>query len=307
MKRSMNARGRRFAGIGIGLAAALALTAPHAGAHAGHVKTRSVNIEFAAVNGTTPVSCATPLTGIGTGQVTAALKDLRFYISNVRMVRADGRAVPVTLTGNRDYNVTVGANRVTLIDLENATGSCTGDRPMNRSVRGTVPQGKYVGVRMQLGVPFALNHTDITTAPRPLDIADMGWNWQAGRKFTKIEITDPDGAAGAWHTRSFLIHTGSTGCTGNPATGQTANCSRSNRGAIRFARFNPKRQRIAVNLRALFAGNIVSHNQGGALGCMSSVTDPECGPVFDALGIDMDTGAPVAGGSRQRVFRVIPR
>lgn len=306
MERSIIRRSM-VAGVGLAIAAG-GLSATHAGAHAGHVHTRSVSIEFAAMNGTTPVSCGTPLTGLGVSNATAALKDLRFYISNVRMVRADGSSAPVRLTGAKNYNATVGANRVTLIDLENATGACAGDRPMNRVIRGTVPQGRYVGARMQLGVPFALNHTDVTTAPRPLDLTALSWNWQAGRKFTQIEITDPDGAGGTWQARSFLVHLGSTGCVGNPATGQTTHCLRSNRGSIRLARFNPTRQRIAVDLRALFAGNIVTANQGSAPGCMSGATDPECGPVFDALGIDgTGTGRPVNGGKGQRLFRVIPR
>lgn len=299
---------RRLAGIGLGLAAGLTLTASHASAHAGHVHTQPVNIEFTAVNGTAPVTCGTPLTGLGTENTTAALKDLRFYISNVRMVRANGTSAPVRLAGNKNYNATVGANRVTLIDLENATGACTGDRAMNRLVRGTVPQGRYVGVRMQLGVPFALNHTDVTTAPRPLDLTALSWNWQAGRKFTQIEITDPAGPGGTWQARSFLVHVGSTGCVGNPASGQTAHCLRSNRGAVRLARFNPARQRIAVDLGALFAGNAVTRNQGAAPGCMSAANDPECGPVFDALGIDgTGTGQPINGGKGQRLFRVISR
>ena len=71
---------------------------------------------------------------------------------------------------------------MTLIDLENGTGACAtdGDKATNTVIRGTVPDGDYVGIRMYLGVPFALNHTDIVGAPRPLDLAAMSWSWQYG-------------------------------------------------------------------------------------------------------------------------------
>lgn len=291
-----------IAGTGAGMASA----------HAGHAHTQNVTIGFTAVNGNAPVSCAAPLTGLGTGGTTAALKDLRFHISNVRLVRRDGSSVALKLTGSRNHNVTVGGNRVTLIDLEDGTGACDGgDRGTNAVIRGTVPRGAYVGARMYLGVPFALNHSDITTAPRPLDLAALSWGWQAGRKFTQIELTDPAGAGGTWQARTFMVHLGSTGCVGNPATGGTASCARSNRASIRLARFNPARQRIAVDIGALVAGVDVTRNAGGAPGCMSGGTDPECGPVFDALGIGWSadgsgSGQPV-GASAQRVFRAIPR
>ena len=48
---------------------------------------------------------------------------------------------------------------------------------------------------MYLGVPFPLNHTDITTAPAPLDLTSMDWSWQSGRKFAKIELV-PRGPRG---------------------------------------------------------------------------------------------------------------
>ena len=74
-------------------------------------------------------------------------------------------------------------------------------------------------VRMPL--PFALNHSDYATATKPLDVAAMAWSWQSGRKFAKIEVTDPAGATGTWTAKTFNVHLGSTGCTGNPANGET--------------------------------------------------------------------------------------
>jgi uncharacterized repeat protein (TIGR04052 family) len=211
------------------------------------------------------------------------------------------------------FNVTEGANRTTLIDLENGAGSCAsaGDRRTNAVVRGTVPEGDYVGARMYMGVPYALNHTDIVGAPAPLSLAGMAWSWQSGRKFAKIELVDP--AASAWSAPSFFVHLGSTGCTGNPATGATTDCTDSNRMALRFAKFDPAKQRIAIDLKALTAGNDITVNRAGAPGCMSGGTDPECDGVMRvAMGLDWKadgtgTGQPVNHGAAQTLFRVRPR
>ncbi len=207
---------------------------------------------------------------------------------------------------------------MTLIDLENGRGGCADGTPAtNAFVRGTVPRGSYVGARWSVGVPFALNHSDATTAPAPLNSAAMAWSWQVGRKFTKIELSDPGASAGAaWAARTFFVHLGSTGCTGNPATGETARCSSSNRPQITLRRFDAGRQRVAVDLKALLAGVDVTVNGGGAGGCMAGPTDPECTPIFRAFGLKPPTGggmememggmsASAAAATRQTVFRAI--
>ncbi len=310
MNRAIRTTALALAGCGLIAGAAAAGASAHGAApHRGTPHTMPVRVQFTAVNGTAPVACATPVTGLGTTSATAALTDLRLYISNVRLVRRDGTSVPLTLTGSTAFNATRDGERVTLIDLEDGTGSCAaaGDRATNAVIPGTVPAGRYVGARMYMGVPFRMNHTDVLTAPRPLDGLAMNWSWQSGRKFAKIELADPAGAAGTWPARAFLFHLGSTGCVGDPVAGQTVDCARSNRTAIRLAAFDPARQRIAIDLAALTAGNDVTVNRGGAPGCMSGPADPECGPVFAALGLGLGSGRPVAGGASQTLFRVVPR
>ncbi|MBP7414467.1 MAG: metallo-mystery pair system four-Cys motif protein, partial [Giesbergeria sp.] len=150
------------------------------------------------------------------------------------------------------------------------------------------------------------------TAKPPLDVGAMAWSWQAGRKFSKIEVTDPAAAPGTWTAKTFTVHLGSTGCTGNPATGETVQCKTPNRMAITLPAFDPAQQKIAVDLKALLAGNDITRNQAGAAGCMSGGTDPECAGVFQALAIDWKddgtgTGLPIAGGAAQTVFRPVAR
>ncbi|WP_354701674.1 hypothetical protein DSM112329_02000 [Paraconexibacter sp. AEG42_29] len=323
----------------------LAVVAPAiAVAHSGHAKkkpaprTQKVDIAFGAVAGTQPVACGTPIAGLGTTNQAAQLRDLRFFVSDVRLVKASGFEVPVKLTPSA-FQVTRRGGAVTLIDLENGTGACAedGNAALNPSVRGTVPAGRYTGVRWTVGVPFALNHTDVAAAPAPLNSTAMGWSWQVGRKFTKIEVTDPAGggaaaaamhmrqhggmpaapgapaapaAPGAWQAGTFFVHLGSVGCSGNPATGQTVRCTTPNRAHVRLGSFNPARQRVAVDVKALLAGNDITVNRANAPGCMSGPKDPECGGVFRSLGVSWKadgTGTGASPAARQTVFRAIGR
>jgi uncharacterized repeat protein (TIGR04052 family) len=295
----------------VALCVALGLTASAAGPAFAAGRTQPVDIRFAAVAGAARVACGQPIEGLGTTAQTAQLADLRFYVSDVKLVRADGRAVALKLARNSSYRVTRSGESVTLIDLEDGSGSCVeGTKGLNAVVRGTVPRGRYVGVRWSVGVPFALNHTDVAAAPAPLNSAAMGWSWQVGRKFTKIEVADPGGETGSWAAKVFMVHLGSTGCTGNPASGETVECANPNRGAVRLKRFDSRRQQVAVDVKALAAGTDITVNQAGAPGCMSGPTDPECGGVFRAFGIGWKadgTGDGASPAGSQSVFRAIGR
>lgn len=274
---------------------------------------RAVAIEFVAKAGASTANCvdalAVPLGKTGT---TAQLTDLRFYLSRVQLLRQDGTLVALKLAPNGPWQHTsVAGDAVTLIDLEGGRGACAreGTAETNQVLRGTVPAGRYVGVRMTLGVPEALNHSDTAAAPAPLDLFSMGWGWQAGRKFAKIEFGPAPGVT--WLVPSFVVHLGSTGCIGNPGQGSVV-CATPNRAVVRFDAFDPDSQRIAVDLQALLAGTDITRNRAGAIGCMSAATDPECEAVFAALGIDWradgtGSGRVVNEGLAQTVFQVVPR
>lgn len=267
----------------------------------------NVSLEFAAKAGNTPVACGTAIAALGTGALQSQPKDLRFYVSNVNLISKSGASVPVTLTAN-DWQDAAG---VTLIDLENATGACAGGTAgTNIAVTGTVPDGDYTGLSFTVGVPSSLNHSDFAAAKKPLDSQAMAWSWQSGRKFIKIEVNpvggvitpgtppNPDVNSATWN-----MHLGSTGCTGNPATGEVVNCTAPNRVNLTFPAFNAKTQRVVVDLQQLFLNANLSQNLGGALGCMSGKTDPECPGVFPALGLDLATGQMINNGANQTVFR----
>ena len=283
----------------------------------GDAAPQDVSVSFVAVAGATPIDCSSNLTGLGTtptpGGATGGLRDLRFYISDVKLVNARGQEVPLSLGADDNFNATVGDHAVTLVDLEDKTGTCVDSNnteATNTEIKGTVPAGTYTGIRMTLGVPFEINHTDQTAdlsqTPAVINNAvnpGMAWSWAGGRKFTKIEVTNS-----TWTSPVFNVHLGSTGCTGtNPAAGEVDSCARPNRVNFGFTAFNPATQQVAVDVQALLAGNNVTVNGGGATGCMSGQTDPECPAVFERLGLDLATGTTVGDGSSQQLFKVVSK
>ncbi len=277
-------------------------------------KVQKVRIGFTARNGNKPVSCARPVTGLGTTSRSAKLTDLRFYVSGVQLLRKGGGAVNVKLPKGSKWSYTKGKSAVTLIDLENGAGNCAtaGTKAMNAQVRGTVPRGKYVGVRYSVGVPQSLNHTDMTAMPSPLNITAMGWSWQFGRKFMNIELGQDTGPA--WASKIYYLHLGSTDCVGNPAAGEKAKCALPNRNSVTLRKFNPAKQKVAIDLKRLYAGVDIagepmgdmgdSGDMGGMMhmhGCMSGTDSPDCAPLFNALGLRLGTTNKTA----QTAFRVV--
>lgn len=303
--------------VALGCVAALASLAACGGGNdaTDTASTQALSLDFDIVADGQPVRCASAVSGLGTGATAAQPKDLRFYVSEIKLVKADGSEHALKLAANDDWNFTVGDDAVSLIDLEDATGSCptaTGTAATNSRVSGTVPAGSYTGIRFVVGVPTALNHSDYATATRPLDSAAMAWSWQSGRKFAKIELTDPAGTAGTWTAKTFNFHLGSTGCTGNPVSGETVSCSAPNRALVKLAAFDPATQKIALDLKALLAGEDITQNAAGAAGCMSGGTDPECGPIFRALDLGWSadgtgSGLPLSAGMQQTAFKAIAR
>ncbi len=296
--------------LALGLAALITLPGL-ANADGGHQHRQKVAIGFAAINGAKPVTCGKSITGLGTTDRSAQLNDLRFYVSGVQLLRKGGGAVSVKLPTGSKWSYSKGNVAVTLIDLENGTGNCAaeGTRATNTKVRGTVPKGKYVGVRYSVGVPELLNHTDPTTVPSPLNLTAMGWNWQFGHKFMKIELSQDGGTP--WGSEIYYLHVGSTDCVGDPAAGDKAVCGLPNRNKVTLKKFNPAKQRVAIDFKNLFGGvNVAADDLGGMDGmemsmggCMSAVDSPDCGPLFSALGMKLGTTKTPA----QTAFRVVRR
>ena len=274
--------------LAAGLSGCVSTPAPHVG------DLQPVTITFAVVANGQAARCGKSLSTLGSDAKRATLRDARFYVQDVTLIGADSKRTSVALASNDWQN-----GQVALLDFEDATGTCTGGTSAtNAVVVGSVPAGRYTGLAFTVGVPPALNHTSTELEGAPLDIAAMGWSWQAGRKFAKIEI-DPEGGvtkSDGSRSASWYVHLGSTGCTGNPVTGRTVSCLRANRLPVVMERFDPGSQRVELDLGSLFQSTRISEDRGGAVGCMSGPTDPECVAIFQRLGLSLKTGEPDVPG-----------
>jgi hypothetical protein len=78
-------------------------------------------------------------------------------------------------------------------------------------------------------------------------------------------------------------------------------CTHPNRPEITLDNFDLAAGKILVDYAAIVADVDLSKEGGGAPGCMSGITDPECAPIFQRLGLSLETGAPADGQSVCRV------
>lgn len=255
---------------------------------------QAVTLDFALVAGTRPVACGEPFGPLGRDQKTLALHDARFYVQDVALIDTAGQRVPLRLQINDWQDA-----QVALLDFEDGSGYCVGGTPgINTQISGHVPPGHYRGLSLTLGVPESLSHTSTELQGAPLDLAAMGWSWQAGRKYIKVEVDPVGGVSKADGARAstWYLHLGSTGCNGNPVTGETVACQRANRIPLTLPDFDPARQRVALDLAALFQDSTLGQDQGAAVGCMSGPSDPECVTLFPRLGLDLCSGLPLQPG-----------
>jgi uncharacterized repeat protein (TIGR04052 family) len=267
---------------------------------------RDVSIAFTAEANNVAIDCDTQLTGLGTQNTNAALKEFRIYVHDVALLDDQGNAYSVTLDANEwQYQ------NLALLDLMSKDTSCSGAaKPTNTAIAGEVsvpPNTALTQVRFTLGVPNALNHQDRATAPAPLDAASMHWNWQNGYKFARFDIAPLGGISrpsdAGFSSTTWNFHLGSTNCVGDPQLNEAVTCGRPNLPVIELTNFDATSDTVVIDYGKLVESQNVSQDLGGASGCMSGATDPECAAIFTALGLDVSTGKADANLT-QTVFRV---
>ena len=205
---------------------------------------------------------------------------VRFYVSGLSMIDAEGNAVPVSLDGSSWQS-----EATALVAL--------GGRTTNPTVTGRVAGGDYVAVEFLLGIPFAHNHGNPLVAAPPLNVASMFWTWQSGYKFLRIDIAN-----------EWSFHLGSTGCVSASAVRPPEEpCRQPNAARIRLASDTPHAGTIVVDLDALLA----HIDTAGEDNCMEAFADRDaCRGLLANLGMDPDTGLCLDGCQGQAVFRFAP-
>lgn len=257
-----------------------------------------LEIRFAAEVGNQEARCGALYDGVGAAGGPAQLTDARLYVSNFELHRSDGSKVSIELDQESPWQ----HGSVVLLDFEDGSGRCSdsGTAQTNSLLRGFAPAGDYSGLSFEVGVPAELNHLDALSAPSPLNLNALYWNWRMGYIFTKIEFWNegvvstvgapPDIGAPA-PTVTYLAHLGSTGCQSPaPTLPPEAPCSRPNRSRIFLEGFNPKTDEVRLDLAGLVDGIDITQSVLRPPGCMAAPTDPDCKPVFANLGLDIETG-----------------
>lgn len=277
-----------------------------------------VEVVFAGQVGDEPFACGVTYSDVGAHGSMAMGQDLRFYVSDVRLITSSGEDVLLE-SSDRDPWQTP---EVALIDFEDGTGACekSGNGPTNDRIVGSVPSGEYVGIAFSVSVPEDLNHGDPTTAADPLQVTAMQWNWLLGYKFMRAEMVPMHGSHGeggahghhdamggasmdgeghAGHALDSQFHLGSLACAndGGDAMGPPAqSCERPNRNEIRFEAFHPGREAIVVDLAA-----IMEHIDLSAANHCHGMPHESCEHFFDSVGLDFTTGQRKGGQSAFRV------
>lgn len=246
-------------------------------------------INFNVVSGTTNVSCAGTIAGTIAGTTGSTLNDLRFYVHDVKLISADGTKADFLITTDGKWQLAAGSNSfgaypgVALLDFEDATNGCVGGTTeTNKSITGTSAAGNYVGIEFKVGVPFYLNHLNVSTAVAPLNNTAMYWAWNSGYKFAKIEFTA---------TSKNQFHLGSGTCSGN-TTGPVNQCGLPNRPTISLTKtsaFNASRDVVTLDLNTLFTGSDASST--GINICMAGNATTACQPIITNIGVTPSTGA----------------
>jgi uncharacterized repeat protein (TIGR04052 family) len=160
---------------------------------------------------------------------------------------------------------------VALIDL--AGDSTTARRA---AIQGSVEGGgtSYAKIKLTIGVPFELNHTNPLAAAAPLGRGEMFWSWQSGHKFLRADLAD------AGHEWAF--HLGSTGCSSASALRPPAQpCAQPNEMRLEL-HGDPLRGVVRLRLDALTA----AARAANYVACTGDyLVDPACKDAYAATGL----------------------
>ncbi len=261
--------------------------------------TGTTEIKFRAVAGTqaTDLNCSDTFKGHASIQdplfhisesTNIHLVDLKFYIHEVKLIKADGSKTDFALSADNVWQT----SRVAFLDFEDGTGTCVGGtKETNTSIRGNVATGSYTGIEFKLGVPFDLNHLVNTTQAAPLNNSTMYWSWQSGYKFMKFEFNATDGAG-----TTNQIHLASNGCPSENATGSNSACTYPNRPTISITKTSGTlslgTDSIALDIKNLLSGTNSNLSSGGSqITCHGSAnTTTVCQKIMTNIGLTPSTG-----------------
>jgi uncharacterized repeat protein (TIGR04052 family) len=201
------------------------------------------------------------------GDEAAKVRTLQLYVHAIELLDEHGKPHPFRFAAAAPWQ----SERVALIDL--AGDSTTG---RHSAVRGSVESGSgaYSGIRLTIGVPFDLNHSNPLAAAAPLDRGEMFWNWQSGHKFLRADL--------AVEGHEWAFHLGSTGCSSASALRPPAQpCAQPNEMRLEL-KGDPSSGVVRLQLDSLVA----AARAAGYVVCTGDYqVDPACKDAYAATGL----------------------
>jgi len=250
----------------------------------------TVSIAFQARVGERPYGCDSAAATAPFGATVIEPGGLRMFVHDVDLTLADGTTERATLVDDDRWQ----DGAVALLDFENGKGRCRGGTPeTNTSVVIEAPSQPVTGIVFSIGVPFEANHADPAKAAAPLSLTSMHWSWKAGYKFMRFDASTGD-------DRDYTFHLGSTQCEGSITN--VTGCARPNRPRVSLSELDPATAKVAIDVAALVAASDAEAAEA-RLACLGEKDQASCAPVFRQLGLDLNSGEPVADASAaQKVF-----
>ncbi|MDC4203842.1 MAG: metallo-mystery pair system four-Cys motif protein [Candidatus Manganitrophus sp.] len=282
-------------------------------------------LRFAATANGAEVGCADKISGVGpSGRHQIGLSDLRFYVSNLRLLDAKGNPIPFTLDEN-EFQYKGDSGSVALIDLTgNTEGTCAGaaiafpegTARTHKAITGKTLVKEVTSVTFDLGVSQPLMKATIANntaegAPSPLN--EMYWSWASGyRHFVMNFAVEDDGNGNGG---DGYLHIGSLDC--GPADGKALEdrdaCGFVNTPTVALTGINLATDTVSIDLiRAVANLDFISPiydtttfeviGEGPGVECHSSPGQPDCALIFSNFGLDISTGQ--ANSASNSVFSI---
>ncbi|MET0343653.1 MAG: MbnP family copper-binding protein [Polyangiales bacterium] len=224
--------------------------------------------------GDTAFGCGKPA-ALGTTATMAEPTDVRFYVHDVALVRASGERVPLELHQDGMWQ----RENVALLDFADDTGKCvTGNPELRTLVQGYAPaHDDYRSLSFKLGVPADKNHLDGANAPAPYNASGMWWSWSGGYKYVRLDLTSA--AQPVWY-----FHAGAASCQGLTNTGFT--CAARQLADVTLDDYDADKSLVVFDVAKFYAGvDVATIRTTDTAGCMGSKDDPDCKPLYNALGV----------------------
>ncbi len=238
--------------------------------------TREVSLAFEGVVGDEPFACGTTY-NLGTAATAVQFSEFKLFVSNVVFTDAAGEQVALELSDDGAFQ----EGTVALLDFEDGTATCANGTPeTNTTVVGSIPADfEPVNVSFEVGVPFESNHQDQATAPDPLSLAQMFWNWQAGYKFVRVDGSADGGG--------FRVHLGSTGCMlADGSTTDVTMCMNENRITVVRDNIDLDSTVFTVDAGELLEDlDLTPNEEGNSINCQSKASETDCEAVFPKFGL----------------------